>query len=677
LENLNIKEFTLTALANLDFSYSLGEHNIYTLSIPRIFQSNFSNRQQMKFTFLKEVADDYNEVEYAVEGSYLINVLIKLVIENSPIIVEYVKSNAGFTEPEFKGTGRVSLNLEKQLKFYRPLYEFRLRLECSSDQMLLEFFLITINHQGKIINKILDEQKTLPAIPVPEQGININNQLMQPDFIKDLYQKASQYVLEQVKNKITGFERECNIRLIVELDKLNGFRTQSNTNEQDKRIQMEGLRDKYSVKVNIEPAGLIIKFFPFLQSKYRLIKHGKLTDLVLDYHGRLYSNSANLYSCKSCGQRNQVIDICDEDHHIVCDMCAQYCQKCESTGCLQHPLAICHICNSKICRDCRTICSACNRFFCKEHQNQCLDCGVFLCPEHTFECASTGRLLCPTHSGECSSCCKHFHHTLVKQCEHPGCTGYLCSECQNKCAACGLLLCQKHTLVCETTREQRCHRHVFQCEACGRYHGIEYKNVCYDCGKNLCPSCVKNCVNGHLMCPDHAYTCTISSQTVCENCATKCHIHDHLVNKKLTAVCVVCTGVTCVEHSLQCIVCGNDVCVEHTGVCGDCLKNACTNHLGQCVLCGRIYCAGCIKERGLCGMCDGLIWGKNIDKSKLKLLLPKIPWFERFLAWDLRYSSNSSYQIISFRRIYSIHVDVFDAKAKLLLKKKLKRDFGI
>lgn len=735
MKNIDIKEFTLAALAGLEFPCSLGEHNIYTLTIPPRYESHFSHRRQMMFTFAKEVADDYHEVEYAAQGSYLINVLTKLVIENSPIIVEYIKTHDDLAEPELQGTGRVSLQLEKQLKSYRPLYEFRLRLECASDEMLLEFFSVMIDHQGKIITQSLTELNHWPALAAPEPGININDQLLQPDFIKDLYLKAGQHVLAQVKNKIAGFERESNNRLIIGLDKLNAYRTQDNINERDKDIQMAGLRDKYSVKVNIEPAGLIIKFFPFLQSNYRLSKDGQATDLVLGYGSGLYSGRENPYICKSCGQPNRMIDICDDDQHIICDLCAQYCQKCGNTGCLQHPLPVCPICNTKICQDCRTLCADGDHFFCKEHRNQCEECSVTLCPDHVYECGVTHRRLCSTHSKKCVSCGQHYHHSYVKQCEHAGCQEYSCPQCRNQCATCGLILCKKHTLFCKTSHEYRCPQHAFRCEACGEYHGIEYQRFCgichqtfcdqhittcssckmtvcvnhthtcaatglilcenhakqcgvcgewhsnhliqscEECGKNLCPACLKNCVNGHSVCPDHAHTCTISAQTICRSCARKCRIHDHLVNKKLANVCSVCQSITCTEHSTQCIVCGEDACTEHSGVCGECLKNACTVHLKPCALCGRTYCTDCINRQGWCGMCDSLIKGNHPGDSGLNLLLHQIPLLDRLPAFDFRYSANRTYQVLSFQRI-SIHLYVFDAQGKLLFQKMLKRDDG-
>lgn len=733
MESMDIRDFTLTALAGLEFPYVLGENHIYTLTILPRYESYFSHRHRLKFTFQREVADDYNDVEYVAEGSYLIHVLTKLVIENSPIIVEYIKNQPDCAGPELEGTGRISLRLEKSLRSYRPLYEFRLRLECASDEMLLEFFSVIIDHQGEIIARDPGEPDHWPAVSAPEPGFDTNDQLLQPDFIKDLYLKAGQHVLEQVKNKITGFERESNNRLIIDLDKLNAYRTQNAGDDQDKAIQIEGLRDKYSVKVNIEPAGLNVKFFPFLQCQYRLGKDGQDTDLVFNYYGRLYSNRENPYTCQSCGQSHQKIEICDEDHHIICGLCAQYCQKCDNSGCSEHPLAVCPVCNTKICKDCRIRCAECDQFFCKEHRNQCEECSATLCPDHVYECAASHRLLCAVHSKKCVSCGQYYHHSYVKQCEHEGCRDYSCPRCRNQCATCGLILCTKHTLVCETGHEFRCPQHAFQCGVCGKYHGIEYQNTCgichqticdqhittcsscktpvcvnhahtcastglllcenhakkcgvcgewhsnhliqscEECGKSLCPACLKNCSNGHVVCPDHAHTCTISSRTICRSCARKCNITGHLVDKKMANVCSICQDIVCTEHSIQCIVCGNDACVQHSGVCGECMKNACSIHLKQCVLCGQTYCTDCINRNGWCGMCDSLVKGNYSGGSVPNLLLPQIPLLERLMAFDFRYSANRVFQVLSFQRI-SIHIYVFDAQGKMLLKKILKRD---
>jgi hypothetical protein len=730
---MDIRDFTLAALAGLQFQWVLEENNVYTLTIPARYQEHFSHRKRMKFTFAREVADDYHDVELAVQGSYLTQILTKLVLENSPIIVEYIKIHPDFTEPDLKGSGRVSLHLENKLQFYRPLYEFRLRLECASDEMLLEFFSVIINHQGKIIAQDPAKLNQWPSLPAPETGITANSQLLQPDFIKELYLKAGQYVLELVKHKIAGFERESNNRLIIDLDKLNIYRSQGNSNDPDKAIQVEGLRDKYSVKVNIEPAGLIIKFFPFLHSKYRLSKGGKDTDLVLNHHARLYSGKENPYPCPSCGQPTRMIEICDEDHHVICDLCAQFCQKCDNSGCCEHPLTVCPVCNTKICQECRDQCAECHQFFCHEHRNQCEECAATLCPEHIYECASTHRRLCSSHAKQCFSCGQYYQLTLVKQCEHPGCQNHSCHECEHQCTACGLAVCREHTLICEDTQECRCPDHGFQCQVCKGYYGIETQSICQichqtvchrhtatcsncnmavcvnhahqctttglilcenhakqcgvcsqwhsdhliqscrECGMALCPSCLKNCANGHTVCPDHIHSCTISSQAICSSCATKCRIHGHLVNKKLANICVICQGVACTGHSIHCIVCGEDACIEHSGVCGECRKNACNHHLKQCVICGRTYCSDCVNQNGWCGMCNSLVKRDYPGNSKLHSLLATIPLIERLVAIDYRYSANPNFQILSFQRM-SIHIYVFDSRGNQLLKKSMKRD---
>lgn len=580
----SLKSFILEAMNLIGIEYREGPvSGLYTCTIPQPYVSRFNNRRTISITFNKDVTDDYPESEYVTEGSFFVNIISKLVLESSLATREFVRVAEVACEMLYPARG-LQLRLISERQHYHPVFDFRMRLECVADEKYSEYFSIPLYASGKQLSeKTMTKLRNLPKGTDPERNIGYNLKTNEADFISQVYMKASDAVLNQTHSQILRFEQESNSRLVNDLKKL---REHHETPAQHRAIQEQGIKEKYTVKVTVEPTGLNIIFLPLLIREYEVTKNDSPI-LKFNKTDRLYGQTPP-HNCVSCDQQTSVINVCDEGKHVTCDFCTQLCHSCGRTGCINHKLGFCSECKQAICSACTTACITCKAEICQEHSHICDKCGNKSCSEHARTCKKTGQSLCANHAQKCSVCQDWYDHSLISK--------------------------------------------------------------CHKCGAQVCSECQKICENGHTLCPDHASICTISGNTVCPQCSVICKSENHLVSKRLAHSCKICKSIICETHTNVCSICGETVCTDHVLSCSQCSELICLKDSVKCTCCEQPFGKDCVNNEGLCTACQQVLDENQPSEELDPAIISMIPFFERFLGYGWKLITNNSLYLISFRR---------------------------
>lgn len=645
----DLKEFTLTALRklNIPFFQSTTNPQLYKIKVSMQHMSHFNYRTEILFTFDKDTLADYENVEYVVEGSYFIDRLVLLVDRESRLLYQCIAVNHQITPVLLEGIANAAVKKEQQIKEYQPLYEFRLKLDCASDERMIRYFSVYFEAEGKLL-----KESQLPSFDLftwvdkREEGFVTDRKYTVQEWIEQLYNRAAQEVQELINNEIVNFERETNARLVDELEKL---RVVSNNPQ-----QVEGIKEKYRVKVNVEPVGLYLRLFPYIVETYSVTGQGKDDFYPLTHSTKAWEKEANSYTCVSCERETAKVGICDEGRHLACEHCLIGCQKCGKTGCGFHSFSCCEVCRQVLCGDCHFSCSVCK---------------TSLCADHYFTCKRTGKKLCPDHIAACNVCNSHYSTEFVRQC--PECGKNLCLDCKTVCAKCGSWVCQDHLYHCEATKKPYCREHIARCSGCGRQYNTDLLKECVECGCKICPECLETCTDCHTsICKNHLHVCAATGKIYCVNHIAGCKECGKSFGHQHLFPCKVCGAGICGDCRLECKICKGSACSEHIKDCGCCGSMACDHDRRTCKVCGQSYGTDCL-EKDICLTCRDILAKKTvvlqIDKS---LYLKKLGLFNRLGLQ--RWYANKKYLILTVDG-FGASIYVFDGDGNLVYQGRIKR----
>ncbi|OGD28541.1 MAG: hypothetical protein A2Y56_04045 [Candidatus Aminicenantes bacterium RBG_13_63_10] len=123
---------------------------------------------------------------------------------------------------------------------------------------------------------------------------------------------------------------------------------------------------------------------------------------------------------------------------------------------------------------------------------------------------------------------------------------------------------------------------------------------------------IRECRNGHRVCPDCSVACRVCGAALCVLCdLTRCSVCQGVVCRSCQVFCHFHRQPVCREHVVVCQVCGVKGCVQCLSLCPGCGKYFCRAHYDK----GRNLCAACQKkdlpEAATCPYCQKPISRKS------------------------------------------------------------------
>lgn len=390
-----MKDYVLNLLTSLEIPFRSLEHDIYEIDIPERYRAYFNNRKSSKFTFDKEVRNQYDEsddLDYVAVGTSLMGSLDRMLFGEVHCLSSFIAKAASFSLVSARAYDGHSIFLEKTSQIYLPAYEVRVKLNCRSDDVLVKYVSVHFSYSTNMITGVESERMIDGALvnDTPDDSFFRAVGFLEDKALESLYDRAVQSLqkaeIEDID--IINFEKEANGRLNEELERLKKISGYSS-------IQEEGIKGNYRVNISMEFAGVHIRYFPFFFLTYNLSRNSDGKALKIEHRTPVWKPKSDEVKCPSCSQEDPRLAICDFGDHVVCGECLVICNSCGTIGCGQHSPFSCkeEKCESAICSVCGLKCKECGKDICSIHANKCSKTREIYCSEHIVFCSRCSKPL--------------------------------------------------------------------------------------------------------------------------------------------------------------------------------------------------------------------------------------------------------------------------------------------
>jgi hypothetical protein len=112
--------------------------------------------------------------------------------------------------------------------------------------------------------------------------------------------------------------------------------------------KMEDLKDKYSLKINLEPFNTCRIYLPKIATECEVQRKSLLRNIVFFWNPLLKDKEpVEPLVCEACGEDTYGIFLCDK-LHLVCSRCHIFCPKCGKKICKKCFPQRCPTCNREV-----------------------------------------------------------------------------------------------------------------------------------------------------------------------------------------------------------------------------------------------------------------------------------------------------------------------------------------
>lgn len=287
-----IKELVFSFMTMVGIDCVEKAENVWAAKIPEKEQNFFNGFEELKFTFSREMAEKYRDIELICDGSFL----LRKIIER---LSEVPKASRLFSNslPEVPPSNEAGLRVvDSENIYYRQKVVFNFKVQFECDQRREKLFSITTDTVGNCVemNKGLVEIDTREFSEVPQPGIKIEES--GPDILR-LYLQSCQKLEAEIQSEIDELKDWGNAQCSEELKKFEAYLDEQKQEllkkkenvcfhlyffqkeeEIDKLIgdleaertrKLNELKDKFSLRVNVGLINAVVLCIPTVATSPR------------------------------------------------------------------------------------------------------------------------------------------------------------------------------------------------------------------------------------------------------------------------------------------------------------------------------------------------------------------------------------------------------------------------
>lgn len=199
-----------------------------------------------------------------------------------------------------------------------------------------------------LMAEIRDGLEEDPAFTVPREELT------------RLYRVAVRGAQPEIRRRASSMEQSANRRLLRDTERIESYyrdllrqiekqivrrgndpaaaeigRSRAAATQLDRRVKLEDVAKKYSLRVRVEPGDVLVVTLPVREISVRLIR--KKAERMAKLHWNPALGKLESPWCEGCFGRAWPLFLCDERVHCVCKQCLSPC-----AGCGKHFCRACH-----------------------------------------------------------------------------------------------------------------------------------------------------------------------------------------------------------------------------------------------------------------------------------------------------------------------------------------------
>ena len=534
IDKTEIKDFTLKILEKLGATLEFITPHVLISHFPHTVSEDLGEKVYLSFIPLPpELEREISEFELVVPGSDFLEKLISIARKKRRRRAESFLKHC-YSPEEKPAVEFFSSSLEslQQVLHYRTVMEFNFRVTFLSDEKIESIFTVYIDDDGNVMEAGLDELEDTYFLPEPEEIINYSGGKILSSA-EEIYEKSKEILSEKIESQKESIEEEQKELLTKAVARLETYYNQQKDyvkkrykdeaaerlNELSTELDQKKneLSEKHILKIGVTLINFREVSLPYAGYQAVLLKNGNKGSV--HFKRDLLKGKLLLPKCSSCKKDIDKVTICKEESHILGECCVYNCSVCNTECCsICRPFEECHICEDKLCDNCRAICPVCRKVYCYEkHRVKCAECSEDFCLNCTVKCSQCKENFCPSHVLFCKYCNKYYCVNHSEKCAE--CGKEACSEHGNYCPLCNEYTCKDCRETCSKCGENFCSSHIVTCNECNKSFCTDHSGKCTECGKMFCTDHSKDCPGcGFLTCHNHLATCSLCKEKYCRTC---------------------------------------------------------------------------------------------------------------------------------------------------------------